>query len=122
MAELIWDMLNPGVHSGAFHKENVMTMTRAQMRHQRVREINKAHDSSHASFHADYRKKHNAILKESGVPAGTPFHLIPVEVHEKLEKQKKALVANLQLAQEAKLSTVSSLPRITNRSVGKFLN
>ena len=94
--------------------------TRAQQAAQRLKGITKAHEAAHHATHNEFKKVLLTVCARHGASPITQlsdWFSLPAAVHEDQEliDARAAFHAGVQLAHDAKLSSVASLPRIKYR-------
>ena len=83
-------------------------------RERRLRQITRAHESTHLSVHNDFKRKMLAELHARGLtPPRTlaEYMALPPEFHEAMHQHKRDTVMAIDLAMQAKSSSVARLPR-----------
>ena len=95
-----------------------MAESLSNQQQKRLKAVDNAFRASLASVHSDWQSAYAAILRENNLPVdySPSYYLtLPAGVHEQVEEAKKAYVAGVLLAQQARTSAASSHPRLRTR-------
>ncbi len=97
-----------------------MALTRAQHAQRRLKEITKAHESTHMAVHNDFKRVLLRVCARHGaqpIAQLSDWFSLPSAVHEDPEiiEARQAFHVSMRLAGEAKVSSVASLPKVKYR-------
>ena len=100
-----------------------MAVNIVKERTRRLAQITKVHETTHLSIHNDFKRQLTAKLRELGLAAPrslSEYMALPPALHAAMAQVKQETAVALDLALQAKMSSVAKLPNPRYRTSGRM--